>query len=449
MTPVINHGYIDFVTAECLNTHMHKIACVFSFRESSWISCQKIVFNLHKAYEKLSGVTLLNYDYGRLSFKNVSSVASEICEADPTAIVFMDHIPHPFFLLRAIVPKYENRKKPKIVFHVFGDFSLYYEAWSKLESLLKGFPVKFVVASDRQKNFIDNFLLPEHKSVVCPFPVDPEEFKFSAQDRKSQRENWGVKNDDIIFTFTGRISRQKRIHTLIKAFAEALEKNPSASAKLFIYGHADHIGDNFLTIWEAENEYFRKVHRLYMKLPQTTRSRIHFMGNVPNSELSSVYSGADYLVNLSVHNDEDFGMSVAEAQFCGLPAILTDWGGLASFEHPALVEATRFIKVTLGEKSKIVSYKQTVESLGAAMVSPKHVDRQKLSVCAREKFSISASAAKLEKIYAESPSVFTEFSNSLRAIATRQALKQEVYVTRDKKISPIYRRLYSAYVRHS
>lgn len=428
---------------------MHKIACVFSFRESSWISCQKIVFNLHKAYEKLSGVKLLNYDYGRSAMKNTTSLATEIFESDPSVIVFMDHVPHPVFLLRALLPKYEGRKKPTIVFHVFGDFSLYYEAWSKLDPLLKGFPVNFVVASERQKIFIDHFIPPAHKSLVCPFPVDPEEFKFSAQDRKTQRESWGVKDDEIVFTFTGRISRQKRTHLLLKAFAEATQKNPSARARLFIYGHADNIGDNFLTIWEAENEYFRKVHRLYMELPVAVRSRVHFMGNVPNSELSSVYSGADYLVNLSVHNDEDFGMSVAEAQFCGLPSILTDWGGLASFEHGTLPGATRFIKVRLGEKSKIVSYKETVQALSTAMNSSDNVDRNKLELCAREKFSISASALKLEKIYAESPVDFTEFSKLLKTIATRQNLKQEVYVTRDKRISPIYRRLYSAYVRHS
>lgn len=449
MTPFINHTYIDFMKAECLNTHMHKIACLFSFRESSWISCQKIVFNLHKAYEGLTDSTILNFDYGSENLKKLPAVAEKIFESEPSVIVFMDHLPHPVSILKHLLPKYENKSKPLIVFHVFGDFSLYYEYWSTLEPLLIGFPVKFVVASERQKIFIDNFLPISHASVVCPFPVNPEEFKFSSIERKSQRDNWGVSDDEIVFTFTGRISRQKRIHLLLKAFAEALHQDPSSKARLFIYGQADHVGDNFLQIWEAENEYFRKVHRCFMALPETARSRIHFMGNVPNSELSSVYNGADYLLNLSVHNDEDFGMSVAEAQFCGLPSILSDWGGLASFNHTKMPEATRFIKVSLGTRSKVVSIKETISALKEAIGSQSSIDRKKLSESARARFSINAAATILRDIYSVSPVSFTAFNEILRKIANKQTLRQDVYVTRTKQISPTYRRLYSAYVRPS
>src|SRR5690606_17477950 len=85
-------------------------------------------------------------------------------------------------------------------------------------------------------------------------------------------------------------------------------------------------------------------------------------GSLPNKELKGVYQGADYLVNLSVHNDEDYGMSVAEAQCSGLPGIITDWGGLAGFHHDGLPEATNFIPVRIGNRTKQINKKSVLDA---------------------------------------------------------------------------------------
>jgi glycosyltransferase involved in cell wall biosynthesis len=429
---------------------MQKIACVFSFRESSWVSCQKIVFNLHKAYEIIPKVEILNFDYGHESWGfDLHALVNGIFEAGPDAIVILDHKPHPIHFLKHLLPKYEGRPKPRLVFHVFGDFTLFYSDWAKLGPLLAGFPVEFIVASDRQKNLIDKFLLSPHSSHVCPFPVKKEDFHFHPEERIAQRKAWGVDDREIVFTFTGRISRQKRTHLLLKSFDEALRRVENVKARLYIYGQPDHIGDQFLNVWENENEYFRRIHRQYRELPESSRSRIHFMGNVPNSELRTVYAGADYLVNLSVHNDEDYGMSVAEAQMTGLPAILSDWGGLASFKHPALPEATRFLKVSLGLKSKIISFPETVTLMSQAMKSPRFNERVKLSQLAKEKFSVEEASARLEWIYGQKSLSFVSFSELLMWIANRILLGKGLYMTKDLKISNTYRKLYSSYVRNS
>ncbi len=428
---------------------MLKIACVFSFRESSWISCQKIVFNLHKAYEQIPGVQLLNYDYGLETWSGaIIQLANDIHDANPDAIVIMDHKPHPFHFLKFLLPKYAGRPKPLLIFHVFGDFTLYYSYWTKLGKLLEGFPVQFIVASGRQKSLIDKLLSPPLYSYVCPFPVKEEDFSFKPQERIAQRKEWGVKENETVFTFTGRISRQKRTHLLLKAFNELLIRENNPDCRLYIYGQADHVGDNFLNLWENENEYFRKIHRQLMELPESTRSRIHFMGNVPNSELRNVYAGADYLVNLSVHNDEDYGMSVAEAQMSGLPSILTDWGGLAAFEHPELPEATRYLKVTIGQKSKIISFEETVTALTQALKSSRRVDREKLIELSKKKFSVNAGTEKLRWILGQKTVPFVSFEEIVETIARRELLEQRIYLTKDQKISKIYRNLYSSYVRN-
>ncbi len=429
---------------------MHKIACVFSFRESDWVSCQKIVFNLHKAYEGVSGIKIKNFDYGAESFgPDLLNLSEDIFNLQPDTIVIMDHKPHPIFFMKLLIPKYLGKPKPRILVHVFGDFTIYYQQWLELGKLMKDFDVEFVVASDRQKLLIDQFLSSPHESKVCPFPVKSEDFYFLAEERKHQRLDWGLSEKDIIFTFSGRISRQKRTHLLLKAFDEALRRENSANSHLFIYGQADDIGDNFLGHWENENEYFRKIHRIYMDLPESSRSRIHFMGNVPNSELRSVYAGADYLINLSVHNDEDYGMSVAEAQMTGLPAILTDWGGLASFEHPELPEATRFLNVRIGLKSKVISSEEVVQAISFAMKSPRTINREKLISLSRERFSIPAATQRLSRILEEASPKFNSFSEFHNMIARRQIFGKRIYTTKELKIHPIYRRLYSAYVRNS
>ncbi|MFL5783360.1 MAG: glycosyltransferase family 4 protein [Bacteriovoracaceae bacterium] len=429
---------------------MHKIACLFSFQESSWVSCQKIVFNLHKTYEAVPGHKILNFDYNHESVgTDLIKLVMEIERERPDTIVILDHKPHPIYLLSILFSRMTDWPKPRIIFHVFGDFTLYYKEWYELSKLLKDFPVEFVVASDRQKILIDQFLIPPMASVVCPFPVMPEDFYFDPDERSKQRKEWGVNDDDVVFTFTGRISRQKRAHLLLKSFHEALERDPHLKARLYIYGQPDDLGDNFLNQWENENEYFRKIHRLYQALPSRTRERIHFMGNYPNKELRSVYAGADYFINLSVHNDEDFGMSVAEAQFCGLPSILTDWGGLASFEHHTLPEATKFLKVTFGQHSKIIRKEAVVNAILEAAASAHSFPREKLVELSRQKFSVQIAAEIIEKTLERKALPFVSFSEFHTTIARRMMFRKPVYMTRQNKISPIYRKLYTSYVRNN
>jgi hypothetical protein len=73
---------------------MQKIACLFSFRESDWVSCQKIVFNLHKAYEALPGFKILNFDYNHESLNtDISKLVMELERERPDTIVILDHKP--------------------------------------------------------------------------------------------------------------------------------------------------------------------------------------------------------------------------------------------------------------------------------------------------------------------------------------------------------------------
>ena len=427
---------------------MHKVACVFSFKMSSWVSCQKIVFNLHKAWSLNTKLTLLNFNYSsELRPGEVLKLVEEIYAASPEVIVIMDHKPHPLALLTLLLEKYKDAKKaPRFIFHIFGDFTLYYLEWESLSTLLKNYKVDFIVASPRQKLLIDKMLLPPMESYVCPFPVDSKEFNYAPQNRTAQRKSWGVTDKEMAFVFTGRLTLQKRIHTLIEQFAAVVRKPEYANAHLFLYGNTDDIADPFLGKWETPGEYFRLLDKLYCSLEEEVKKKIHFMGNVSNHELAAVYQGADVLVNLSVHNDEDFGMSVAEAQASGLPSILTDWGGLAGFATPELGAATIFVPVEIGMKSKIVSKLEVRRSLRQLLRSGPSRQRRKISELSLKKFDVAAAQEKLSEIYARKPQPFDDFSPLFKKIHTRLKLHKSLYISRTSHITHTYREIYSAYV---
>lgn len=416
---------------------------------SSWVSCQKIVFNLHKSYQLNKKLELLNFNYSVDQTQDeIITVAKTIVEARPEVLLILDHKPHPLAILQVVLPLLEKEQlKPRIVFHVFGDFTLFYAHWSKLGKLLKGYQVDFVVASDRQKHLIDKFLPDPISSHVCPFPVDKSEFSFSQSVRKMQRKEWGLKDDEMAFVFTGRLSRQKRTHTLLTAFSEFMEKSGTDKAHLYLYGNTDSIGDQFVGKWEVEGEYFRKVNKVYRSLPLHVQEKIHFMGGVPNAELRGVYQGADMLVNLSVHNDEDYGMSVAEAQCSGMPSILTDWGGLASFEHQDLPEAVKFIPVKIGTKSKIIHYQSVVLAMEEALKKGPFTNREVIAEKALNRFGVEACSKIVTNILNSETEKFTSFTDFFDKVYVNFSLTETPYITVSKNINLLYRELYSSYVR--
>lgn len=426
---------------------MQKIACIFSFKMSSWVSCQKIVFNLHKAYSSDSNLELLNFNYSSdQTPQEILASAKAVIAAKPDTIVIMDHKPHPLYILQLILPYLE--KKPRVIFHIFGDFTLYYSHWDKLGKFLLGHPVDIVVASERQKDMIDKFLPAGSKSVVCPFPVDKNEFSYKSNLRKAQRGKWGLNENDVAFVFTGRLSRQKRTHTLLKTFNDFLEKSGATNAHLYLYGNVDNVADQFMAKWETEGEYFRFINRIYKSLPAAAQEKIHFMGSVPNSELQSVYQGADMLVNLSVHNDEDYGMSVAEAQCSGLPTIITDWGGLASFSYEEMKEATVFIPVQIGKRAKLIHYDSVVDAFLKVWKNGSGVNRAALSEKALQKFGVERSSRIIREMIKKEPQEFTKFTPFFDKVLSATVFSQTPYMDESRNINQLYREIYNSYVRN-
>lgn len=370
---------------------MLKVCIVYSFKPSAWVSCQKIVTNLLKAYElNRSDVDLTLVDFSnRITDYDFVTSGTKIVKAKPDIVVFLDHQPHPVYFLSWVAREFkEINHTASYVFHLYGDFTLTFKEWVNLEPLIEKMNVLWYAASERQRAMLSEFI-PADQIHVCPFPVDPSEFRWSGKRDEAFRAQQGWKKDETVFLFTGRLSRQKRIHLLVETFAE-WRKETKANARLVLVGDPDNLGEPWLGKGEYDSEYFHLLTELMEELSPEEQAGITFYGFRPNKELPAFYQAADCLVNISVHNDEDYGMTCAEAQACGLPMILTDWAGFQGFKRPGLEDEVQFVPVRLSPKGKLISLKGLKAALTAMHERHASFDREKIARVSLEWTSVKA-----------------------------------------------------------
>lgn len=426
---------------------MRKICAVYSFRPSSWVSCQKIVSNLLKAYRLNSDAEIVSVQYAESmdDYEMLNSI-QQIAQERPDTIVFMDHRPHCVAMLeqlRSVLN--EMPKKPTLIFHIYGDFTLHFSLWHRCEAHLKGFDVLWYAASARQRAMLSEFI-PLEQIEICPFPVDEEEFFPDEKLRQQYRAQFNWQPSEKVFLFTGRLSRQKRTHQLISEFCK-WRREQGASARLVLVGDADKIGEPFLLKGEYEGEYFHYLIELLEELPDADRAAIELHGFRPNQELNAYYNAADVFVNISVHNDEDYGMSCAEALAAGLPLILTDWAGFSSFRRPGLESAVAMVPVKISPKGKLISLKGLNRAL--TRVSHDLAVFKRAQIRARSlAYTGLANVAKIVKQGLERSFTFSEFTPTLhRASRCEIFQRKHTFVNlKTKTFNDLYLQVYRHYV---
>jgi glycosyltransferase involved in cell wall biosynthesis len=309
---------------------MKDVVIIRSQKESEWVSCKSIVSNLEASYAKQRNIRVRDILYfdNYLNSYEIHLLAKKIIAIDAFEIIFIDHKPHPAPLIWAIhklAPDY----KVSLIFHVFGDFVLDSTAWYSMNGLLKNYPVHFFCASQKQKNLIDSLLISDDCSSVCPFPVDKSVFYFDQNERNQLRSELGLVESDFLFIYTGRASLQKNVLELTKSM-HSCSKISGDNLHFYFAGPFDDLGIPYKGYQNPPGVYFQQWLKLLNNHPS---SRICYINNLGASELRRYCNAADCFISISTHNDEDFGMSPAEAMMCGLPLILSDWGGYGSFKH--------------------------------------------------------------------------------------------------------------------
>jgi 1,2-diacylglycerol 3-alpha-glucosyltransferase len=144
----------------------------------------------------------------------------------------------------------------------------------------------------------------EIKRVVClPNGIKLEKFKFNRKALKRLRKRYGIPKGKKIVLYVGRISFEKKLGILLKAF-KMIEKK-----------------DIFLLI-VGSGPYLKKYRKMAKELKI---KNIRFTGFVKDELLPAVYHCADILASPS--DTETQGLTFIEAMVCGLPLIGVRRGG--------------------------------------------------------------------------------------------------------------------------
>ena len=172
---------------------------------------------------------------------------------------------------------------------------------------------------------VSEFVVREYEK-ACQMPVhahllknaiDTSKFNktISAEDRNNMRNKLGLREDDFVVLFVGRLIQVKGILELMQAVLSIQDKR----VKLLVIGSA-----NFGK-W-AFSPYERKIKRLFRQ----NRDRIIFTGYVDNGEVYRYASAADVQC-VPTLVEEAAGLVLLEAMAGGLPLIATKSGGVVEY----------------------------------------------------------------------------------------------------------------------
>ena len=390
---------------------------------SYWESCRIIRPNIQMAYEPLLNGhddRILDLPW-KTSLDHLWALAHRIFELRPQRIIFLEHIPHPLSLLELILFKYKNLETPEFWFHIYGDYNLRADLWYKLGHRLGQARVKFICASERQSLMVRKTLNDNsNRPAKIPFPINATVFQFLPEKRNELRAYLKANENEFVILYTGRISLQKNFLTSIRSIARLAHQYPQKPITFVVAGSFDDLGaPQWGRVGPLGTSFQMWEHCLKSALVQTARNlRIEYLGHLSTDDLAPWYSAADLFLSLSLHHDEDFGMSASEAVCTGLPAILTDWGG-----YPDFVAASRLsqlVPVKLSEQGLTISQADLDKLLDDALHSKVDLGRRLNEGLACAKIlSIPAAGKLLERELRKETPRFLGFNSQLRLQSQR------------------------------
>lgn len=443
------------------NTPATGIGVIVSPGQANWGSCHTIGTNLRFAYEaaerKLSGKQSFEYiNYGeKLGKKDLSGLAKSILAKNFSCVSFIDHWPPAFGLIREMFAAAKGRELPAFIIHVYGDFTFYSTDMVSTFYLLRGQKVRPICASERQVRLVNGLLSADKKSIgYVPFPVNTKIYFPDAGIRAEERKALGWGEDEYVMLYTGRISMQKNVTTAIAQFFEHLKKNPGyrkgMKFRFALAGKYDDLGAPFFGNSPPKNEYFFRIRNIAEGIDPNLGT-VSYLGNFEPEKLNRVYNAADGFMSLSLHHDEDYGMSPAEALATGLPCVLSDWGGYTSFARVNSISQKQVWLVTVGIDGKGPHFAEPIlkDSLRGILNSPRSMP-ERIDAARRfqELFSIEAVGNQLEQEIANAQEssvqgaskIFLELAK--RAIDIRNGKAVRIYHSYE---DPLYQKIYSPY----
>lgn len=206
------------------------------------------------------------------------------------------HAPNPLvaFFLLVLKPK-----KSKIIVHWHLDIvaqKKIYKLIKPIESKLLQQCYKILATSPNYIEHSQQLLKHKNKTLVLPNVIDQNKFKITEQinlNAKSIREKY---NNKPIILFVGRHVPYKGLYYLVEAAKHI--KNDA----IFLIGGSGPLSEE-------------------LKIQAQGLTNIHFIGRIPDDDLVPMYYAADIFAFPSITKNEAFGVALAEAMYCGKPAV--------------------------------------------------------------------------------------------------------------------------------
>ena len=162
------------------------------------------------------------------------------------------------------------------------------------------------------------------EAICIPYHMDPDTYHplKNSGSRQKLRNTWGFKHDDFVLVYAGRVTIEKNVHAIIEAVAELTRLGDRV--KLVLVGKIEDVPFREFQMHPVNVE--EKIKTLIENAGVSDRVVIQEW-QTPE-KLNEVLNAADAFINLTLHHDENFGLSQIEAMSAGLPVIGTAWGGL-------------------------------------------------------------------------------------------------------------------------
>lgn len=268
----------------------------------------KMIFFLAKNVLKKKNSHSYRFICKRLHYLN--RVSKYLKKSDYDKVLLENH-PSQYLALkwRKNYKKYDG----KYYYHCHNEFSGTYgckEIIDKTE--------KFICVSGHIEKFLSQYLkVKKENSNVLRNGIDEIKFNIdlTKQQREELRNKYGIKRNDKILLFTGRVVKEKGVKELITALKNVNYNN----YKLLIVGAA--LNDlNAKTAYEYEIE----------ELVKEMKEKVVFTGFVKYDEIPQLYHLADIAVLPSICEDAA-PLAIIESLICGLPIISTISGGIPEY----------------------------------------------------------------------------------------------------------------------
>ncbi len=245
-------------------------------------------------YSRISNLSILNYYYILLGKKGLFNTIDKF---GPDII----HFHHPVSSADILVRKVKNRFDVPVV----STLHLAMDGSSVIDKLSKNyfrFVSKYISSADRViavSNFVKSSFLNisnTDESIVSTI--------YNGVDEELFRPNGHKKSDNANLLFVGRLSPEKGLSVLFKAF-DIVQKKIDANLTI--------IGDGPL--------------KIKCKMKAKSDKNVMFMGRVDENSLVNAYSSSTLLVFPSLWQ-EAFGLVLTEAMACCTPPVAFDVGAV-------------------------------------------------------------------------------------------------------------------------